>query len=61
MDNKTDAQTVHEMNSPNAKVVKHERKQVLEEKGTAVDLDFADQKMRLGNMAHEKFKSNFRR
>ena len=60
-DNKTDAQTVHEMNSPNAKVVKHERKQVLEEKGTAVDLDFADQKMRLGNMAHEKFKSNFRR
>lgn len=60
-DNNTDAQTIHEMNSPNAKAVKHQRKQVLEEKGSAVDLDFTDQKMRLGNMAHEQFKNKFRR
>ena len=60
-DNKTDAETIHEMNSPNAKVIKQERKQVVKEKGSAVDLDFADQKMRLGNMAHEQFKNKFRR
>ena len=60
-DNKTDANTVHEMNSPNAKVIKQERKQVVKEKGSAVDLDFADQKMKLGNMAHEQFKNKFRR
>jgi len=60
-DNKTDAQTIHDMNSINAKVNKLERKEVLKEKGSAVDLDFTDQKMRLGNMAHEKFKNNFRR
>lgn len=60
-DNNTDAQTIHEMNSPNAKAVKHQRKKVLEEKGSAVDLDFTDQKMRLGNMAHEQFKNKFRR
>lgn len=60
-DNKTDAETIHEMNSMNAKVNKLQRKEVLKEKGSAVDLDFADQKMRLGNMAHEKFKNKFRR
>ena len=60
-DNKTDAQTIHDMNSTNAKAVKLERKQTLKEKGSAVDLDFADQKMRLGNMAHDQFKNNFRR
>lgn len=60
-DNKTDAQTIHEMNSPTSKVVKQERKQVIQDKGSAVDLDFPDQKMKLGNMAHEKFKNNFRR
>ena len=49
------------MNSTTAKVMKKEREQVIKEKGSAVDLDFADQKMRLGNMAHEKFKNNFRR
>ena len=60
-DNQKDAQNVHEMNSTTAKVMKKEREQVIKEKGSAVDLDFADQKMRLGNMAHEKFKNNFRR
>jgi len=60
-DNKTDAETIHEMNSPTAKVIKQERQQVLKDKGSAVDLDFADQKMRLGNMAHEQFKGKFRR
>ena len=60
-DNKTDAKTIHEMNSPNSKVIKKERQEVIKEKGSAVDLDFADQKMRLGNMAHEQFKNKFRR
>ena len=60
-DNKTDAQTVHEMNSPNAKAIKKQRSEVIKEKGKAVDLDFADQKMKLGNMAHDQFKSRFRR
>ena len=60
-DNKTDAETIHDMNSTNAKIIKQQRKQVIKEQGSAVDLDFADQKMRLGNMAHEKFKNNFRR
>ena len=60
-DNKTDADTINEMNSPTAKVIKQERQQVLKDKGSAVDLDFADQKMRLGNMAHEQFKGRFRR
>lgn len=60
-DNQKDAQNVHEMNSTTSKVIKKEREQLIKEKGSAVDLDFADQKMRLGNMAHEKFKNNFRR
>ena len=60
-DNKTDAKTIHEMNSPSSKVIKKERQEVIKEKGSAVDLDFADQKMRLGNMAHEQFKNKFRR
>lgn len=60
-DNKTDAQTIHEMNSPNSKVIKKERQETIKEKGSAVDLDFNDQKMRLGNMAHEQFKNKFRR
>ncbi len=60
-DNKTDAQTVDQMNSPNAKAIKKQRSEVIKEKGTAVDLDFADQKMKLGNMAHDQFKSRFRR
>tara|TARA_A100001201_G_scaffold34038_1_gene36377 strand:+ start:6857 stop:7897 length:1041 start_codon:yes stop_codon:yes gene_type:complete len=60
-DNQKDAQNVHEMNSTTSKVIKQEREQVIKQKGSAVDLDFADQKMRLGNMAHEKFKNNFRR
>ena len=60
-DNKTDAETIHDMNSTNAKIIKQQRKQVIKEQGSAVDLDFADQKMRVGNMAHEKFKNNFRR
>ena len=60
-DNNTDAKTIHEMNSPNAKVIKKQRQETLKEKGEVVDLDFADQKMRLGNMAHEQFKNKFRR
>jgi|TARA_B100000085_G_scaffold24056_1_gene20228 hypothetical protein len=60
-DNKKDAETIHEMNSPNSKMIKKQRQQVIKERGSAVDLDFADQKMRVGNMAHEKFKNNFRR
>ncbi len=60
-DNKTDAETVCDMNSPNAKAIKKERKQTLQDKGSAVDLDFNDQKMRIGNLAHDQFKNKFRR
>jgi len=60
-DNETDAKNVDELNSVNAKMIKKERKDVLKQKGSAVDLDFADQKMRINNLSDDKFKSKFRR
>ena len=60
-DNKEDSRAVHEMNSINAKVIKSERKATLNKKGSAKDLDFKDQKMRIANDSHEQFKNKFRR
>lgn len=60
-DNETDAKNVDELNSLNSKMVKKERSEILKQKGSAVDLDFPDQKMRIGNLSDQQFKSKFRR
>lgn len=60
-DNDTDAKNVDELNSTNAKMIKKQRSSLLKQKGSAVDLDFADQKMKLGNLSDQQFKSKFRR
>jgi hypothetical protein len=54
------AARIEELNDITGKVVKKERLAVIKNQGEASDLDFKDQKIRLGNQRAEQFKSRFR-
>lgn len=56
-----DVEKIHSMNSSHARTVKQQREKLIEQRGTVNQIDFADEKLRIGNMAREQFKSNFRR
>ena len=56
-----DADRVHEANSTHAKEVKKQRAKVMQEKGTAKDTDFLDQRVRLQEQSNQMYKDKFRR
>jgi microcompartment protein CcmL/EutN len=60
-DSRKEAESIDNMNSINAQMIKKQREQTIESKGGAVDLDFQDQKIKLSNMSNEQFKGKFRR
>jgi hypothetical protein len=60
-DSRKEAESIDNMNSINAQMIKKQREQTIENKGGAVDLDFQDQKIKLSNMSNEQFKGKFRR
>ena len=58
---KEDVDKIHSMNSTHARVVKQQRENLIKEQGVVNQIEFADEKLKITNMAKEQFKSNFRR
>lgn len=58
---KQDVDKIHSMNSIHAKTIKQQREKLIEQRGVVDQADFADEKLKISNMAKEQFKSNFRR
>lgn len=58
---KEDIDRIHSMNSTHARMIKKQREKLIDQKGEVQQHEFADEKLRLGAMAKEQFKSNFRR
>jgi len=58
---KQDVDRINSMNNTNAKIVKQQRDKLIEQKGEVQQHEFADEKLKIGAMAKEQFKSNFRR
>jgi hypothetical protein len=56
-----DLDRINSMNDTQAKMVKKQRETLIKQKGTVSQLDFMDEKLKIGAMAREKFKDNFRR
>lgn len=56
-----DINRIHSMNSTHAKIVKKQRENLISQKGEVAQHEFLDEKLKIGTMAKEKFKSNFRR
>ncbi len=54
------AANIEELNDLTGKITKKERLSIIKGQGEASDLDFKDQKIRLGNQRAEQFKSRFR-
>lgn len=55
-----DIKKIESMNDVNAQMIKKEREKLIENKGEVSQLEFKDEKLRLGNMAREQFKDKFR-
>jgi hypothetical protein len=60
-DNKADANKINDINSVHSQTVKKQRMNVIQSKGEARDLDFQDQKLKLGRMSNDMYKGKFRR
>lgn len=58
---KQDIERINSMNSTHAKVIKQQRDKLIEQKGEVQQHEFTDEKLKIGTMAKEQFKSNFRR
>ena len=56
-----DLQRIHSMNDISAQKIKTQREKLIQEKSVVQQHEFADEQLRLSNMAREQFKSNFRR
>ena len=56
-----DADRINSMNDLNSEMIKKERMAVLKNQGSAKDLDFRDQKLKLQRMSNEQFKGKFGR
>ena len=60
-DNKTDADKINDSNTFHAQKVKQQRANVIKQKGSAVDLDFQDQQLKMRQRTNEAYKGKFRR
>jgi hypothetical protein len=58
---KEDAEKINESNTFHAQKVKQQRAGVIKQKGSAVDLDFQDQQLKMRQQTNEAYKGKFRR
>ena len=59
-DNKADADKINNINSIHSQTVKKQRMNVINAQGEAKDLDFQDQKLKVGRMSNDMYKGKFR-
>ena len=56
-----DANNIEQANTFHSSMIKKERQAVIKQKGTAEDLDFRDQRLKVQQQSNEQYKAKFRR
>lgn len=59
--NKQEAKKINSLNTTSSQVVKQKRNQLIKQKGSASQLDFQDEQVKLQQQSNEQFKQRFRR
>ena len=60
-DSQKDANKINDSNTHHVQHIKKQRMAVIKQKGTATDLDFQDQQLKMRQQSNEMFKGKFRR